>query len=254
MILIGLIVWGVIFGMQNMPTNSNTASWTGEVSEQTQTASLSEALAGVPAMFRKNSEYVACMTRSSDQCMQEAASFGTGMTISCDDYLNEYNKQNCIQVETTQKAVEASDLNLCDSLGDNSELCRYEVISQQALNAKDPEMCGRLDNTLYVGQCRQQVVIAQAVEAKDPEICKNMYATTSQNTENTGSGETMDDQYEKEMQEMNVQMCQDEVNMNIEFMQEQEAIENTQTNEEEAIAPDEADFSDEPTGEETIEE
>lgn len=216
LIVSALLVWWISF-----PSPSSTDTASGSTQEASD-ASLKKALAGVPDMFQTNATYVSCMTRSSDQCMIEAQSFGTGVTIQCDDYLDPLNRQNCHQTQTTQAAIEQKNPAMCDELSENSDICKYEVVTKEALELTDAKLCNALTNQTYASQCQRQVILADALASWNASRCEDLYPNVSV-SETTASGSEESIDYNIEMQKTDILMCKDEVRAQNEIKkQEQE--------------------------------
>lgn len=167
--------------------------------------------------FIENDSFQQCMAQSADMCIDQVraevnVSTGNLLEFSCNDYLLEENKVNCLQQETLTQALESKDVSLCEKLEDrwSQDRCKAELIIREVDKDTDISVCDQLAEVSQQN-CKTRVIIQQAVMAKNASLCDSIAEIA--NSSSSGAEVFL------WTVEMDVDNCKMEVEMNIEIEQ-----------------------------------
>ena len=149
-------------------------SWTPK--EATQIDSLSSSgrtfsslLWNIPPDISGDAGFLMCAQSNLDMCIQDTRS-QRQQEIQCDEYLLESNQQNCRDSKVIESAMKVSDTTLCASLGEKKESCEFEVVSQNAIDTWNLELCNTLSEKFSLN-CFNKTIYLQALSTKDIKKC-----------------------------------------------------------------------------------
>lgn len=163
--------------------------------------------------FLKNQTFQQCIANATDMCIDQvkmdsslAWSGANTLSVSCDDYVLDSNKENCKMQEVLASARDSGDVSACNSLSDTAkERCKFEVVISQITDSSEVSVCDVLENS-YALNCKSRIVFTQAVKKKDATVCDTLLNQTT----GTGADELMNAQ-------INVDMCKSDVETEIQI-------------------------------------
>ncbi len=135
-------------------------------------------LAGVNSNYKENSEFQECSVRAIHQCnsqiiQEKISQEGAGVEI-CSNYINDSEKNSCLERFNTEEALSLEDESIC-----NTNSCVEQVLSQKALKNKDVAICEQIsfseneeDNFLRIESCKGNVVRGIIQEDPNPIHCE----------------------------------------------------------------------------------
>lgn len=109
-------------------------------------------------------EFPTCFEEKIDVCIEEA-SYRNGGNFSCDSYIWEDKKEECIQ---NQKNGSVENVSECEN-----EQCKYDVVMRQAYESNDENTCNSLSSN-FKDECINNIVFLKAIDAKSSRICDKM--------------------------------------------------------------------------------
>lgn len=73
-----------------------------------------------------------------------------------EEILKEKQADNEKVLAKQQAAVDAGNPDMCNSLGDDNQkyACRYNIIANEAIKAKDPSLCDKIGQESFVNECK----------------------------------------------------------------------------------------------------
>ena len=189
-------------GVQNQWNISGQTSM-----QNTQTAPSFSFMSQIPWVFVDNQDFLSCTKNNIDMCMQEVSySLEEGMTISCDMFLSEQNRQSCRFNEVTSQAMSEGNIAACSSLEESSrENCEREVSMSLAMDTGDISICESFEDFDKIS-CNNRIVLSQALREIDTSICDSILA------------------YEWDEENWEKTMCLEEVQFIIDMEREQARI------------------------------
>lgn len=123
----------------------------------------------VPSSYKENPEFLYCAAQNVDMCIGEVASMSQEQ-VSCEDYILESSRVSCTDSQAFSQAVTSLDTSLCESISWDQQNCVREVITQKAIQASDSQICSGLDSD-FRRSCENTVIQISAVANKDPSLC-----------------------------------------------------------------------------------
>lgn len=199
--------------------------------ENKDTLEFSDLVKNIASKFKDNQNYVQCLSRAADSCMNETqiweniAWTWSIFKLSCDDYILDESRESCKQQEILHQAKEKNDVSICESLSNGTvDSCQYEVIIAQTSMDSNISVCDQLKEA-YVAMCKKRIITQKASISKNIKLCDSLVDISSISA--TGA----EAEFLQEDMKIERDMCKQEVEMRIEIEKEleleKEKIENS---------------------------